>query len=165
MRKILALLTLVGVAWNAAAQRSERVTAEYTYYAPESMSIDEAKRIALERAKQEAIATQWGTMVSQANTSVVVNDNGSSDTRFYSVGGTQVKGEWIETLGEPRYDISFTEGILIVKVNVSGRIREFDHTSPAIDVRTYRNFIGRNHESVDFFDGDDLYMTVEAGVD
>lgn len=158
-------MTLVGAAYCVMAQRTERVTAEYTYYAPESMSINEAKHMALERAKQEAIATQWGTIVSQANTSVVINDNGNSDTRFFSVGESRLKGEWIETIGEPKYDISFTEGILIVKVSVSGRIREVENELPEIDVKTYRNFIGRNHESVDFFDGDDFYMTVSTGVD
>lgn len=51
----------------ALAQRIEKVHIEYTYHAPENISLEEAKRIALERAKIQAIADEFGTIVSQSN--------------------------------------------------------------------------------------------------
>lgn len=42
-------------------------------------------------------------VISQVNTSVVKDDNGKADSHFFSLSGTEVKGEWIEDKGEPKY--------------------------------------------------------------
>ena len=98
------------------AQRTEKVRAEYIYHAPENISLEEAKRIALERAKIQAIADEFGTIVSQSNTTLVSNRNGESSTDFFSLGGSEVKGEWIETIDLPEYDINYEQGMLVVKL-------------------------------------------------
>ena len=95
----------------ALAQRTEKVRAEYIYHAPENISLEEAKRIALERAKIQAIADEFGTIVSQSNTTMVSNRNGESSSDFFSLGGSEVKGEWIETIGQPSYDINYEQGM------------------------------------------------------
>ena len=66
------------------AQRTEKVRSEYIYHAPENLSLEEAKRIALERAKIQAIADEFGTIVSQSNTTLVSNRNGESSSDFFS---------------------------------------------------------------------------------
>ena len=115
------------------AQRTEKVRAEYVYHAPENISLEEAKRIALERSKIQAIADEFGTIVSQSNTTLVSNRNGESSTDFFSLGGSEVKGEWIETIGQPEYKINYDQGMLVVKAIVSGRIREI--VSAQIDIK------------------------------
>ena len=75
------------------AQRTEKVRVEYTFHAPENISLEEAKRIALERAKIQAIADEFGTVVSQSNTTLVSNRNGESSTDFSSLAESEVKGE------------------------------------------------------------------------
>lgn len=65
------------------AQRVEKVTAEYVYHAPENISLEEAKYIALERAKIQAIADTFGTIVSQSNFTTIANRNGKSDVDFF----------------------------------------------------------------------------------
>ena len=75
----------------------------------ENISLEEAKRIALERAKIQAIADEFGTIVSQSNTTLVSNRNGESSSDFFSLGGSEVKGEWIETIGQPEYEISLRQ--------------------------------------------------------
>jgi hypothetical protein len=50
------------------AQKMQKVTATYTYYAPENVTLEEAKRTALDRAKLSAIADAYGTLVTQSNT-------------------------------------------------------------------------------------------------
>ena len=77
------------------AQKVQKVTATYTYHAPENVTLEEAKRTALDRAKIQAIADAFGTLVTQSNSTVVTNQNGQSDSRFFSLGGSEVKGEWI----------------------------------------------------------------------
>ena len=49
------------------------VEAEYIYYAPENVTIEEAKRIAIDRAKIQALADAFGTIVSQVNTTRIEN--------------------------------------------------------------------------------------------
>ena len=152
-------------AFPALAQRTEKVRAEYIYHAPENISLEEAKRIALERAKIQAIADEFGTIVSQSNTTMVSNRNGESSTDFFSLGGSEVKGEWIETIGEPSYDINYEQGMLVVKAIVSGRIREI--VSAQIDIKTevLCNGTDLKFARTDFKNGDDLYLYFQSPVD
>lgn len=147
------------------AQRTEKVRAEYTYHAPENISLEEAKRIALDRAKVQAIADEFGTIVSQSNTTLVKNSNGESSTDFFSLGGSEVKGEWIETIGQPEYEISYEQGMLVVKAIVTGRIREI--VSAQIDIRAevLCNGTDLKFARTDFKNGDDLYLYFQSPVD
>ena len=50
----LLLLCIITTSLNAVAQKSQKVTASYTYYAPENVTPEQAKRTALERAQLQA---------------------------------------------------------------------------------------------------------------
>ena len=76
------------------------------YYAPENISLEEAKHIAVNRAKIEAVSEAFGTLVTQNNATVISNSDGKSENRFLSIGGSEVKGEWIETTKQPEFDIN-----------------------------------------------------------
>lgn len=147
------------------AQRTEKVRAEYTYHAPENISLEEAKRIALERAKVQAIADEFGTVVSQSNTTLVKNSNGESSTDFFSLGGSEVKGEWIETIGQPEYVISYEQGMLVVKAIVTGRIREIISAQIDIKAEVLCNGTDLKFARTDFKNGDDLYLYFQSPVD
>lgn len=149
----------------ALAQRAEKVRAEYIYHAPENISLEEAKRIALERAKIQAIADEFGTIVSQSNTTMVSNRNGESSTDFFSLGGSEVKGEWIETIGEPSYDINYEQGMLVVKAIVSGRIREIVSAQIDIKAEVLCNGTDLKFARTDFKNGDDLYLYFQSPID
>ncbi len=117
------------------AQRTVKVDAEDTYYAPSNVSRDEARRIVLERAKIKAIADEFGTIVTKTDFSFIQNrSDGNSSSDFMSLGESDVKGEWIETIGEPEYDIKYypEEDVFAFTVKVEGRIREI--VSPGIDI-------------------------------
>ena len=147
------------------AQRTEKVRAEYTYHAPENISLEEAKRIALDRAKMQAVADEFGTIVSQSNTTLVKNSNGESSTDFFSLGGSEVKGEWIETIGQPEYEISYEQGMLVVKAIVTGRIREIVSAQIDIKVEVLCNGTDLKFARTDFKNGDDLYLYFQSPVD
>ena len=55
------------------AQKEKKVCAEYVYMAPGNLSLDEAKKIALDRARLKAIADEFGTLVAQNNATMVKN--------------------------------------------------------------------------------------------
>lgn len=160
-------LIAVGLLFSIAlsAQKMKRVDAEYIYHAPENVSLEEAKRIALERAKLQAIADAFGTVVSQSNFTTVANRNGKSDVDFFSLGGSEVKGEWIETIGEPEYSISYERNMLVVKVSVKGKAREMASAKIDIVAKVLRNGTEDKFESDEFRSGDDLYLYFQSPVD
>lgn len=147
------------------SQRTEKVTASYTYHAPENVTLEKAKRTALEQAKITAIADAFGTLVTQNNSTVVVNQNGQSNSRFFSLGGSEVKGEWIETTKEPVYDVRYEQGMLVVSVEVRGVIREITSSSIDCKVKILRNGTDEKYESTDFRNGDDMYLYFKSPID
>lgn len=163
MKHILLLLSVLFTI-PVFSQKMKTVEGEYTYYAPENVTLEEAKRIAFDRAKIQALADAFGTIVSQTNATHVQNRNGSSDIDFLSIGGSEVKGEWIETVGEPQYDISYEQGMLVVKVSVKGKAREIVSAQIDIKAKVLRNGTEDKFESDEFRDGDDLYLSFVSPV-
>lgn len=144
------------------SQKIKTVDGEYTYVVPENVNLDKAKYIALERLKIQLIEEEFGATVSQSNSTLVKNNNGKSDVDFVSIGGSEVNGEWIETIGTPRYNIYYEKEMLVVSVKAKGRIREI--ISTAVDVKSLvlRNGIEDRFESDTFKSGDDLYISFQS---
>lgn len=144
------------------SQKIKTVDGEYTYVVPENVNLDKAKYIALERLKIQLIEEEFGATVSQSNSTLVKNSNGKSDVDFVSIGGSEVNGEWIETIGTPRYNIYYEKEMLVVSVKAKGRIREI--ISTAVDVKSLvlRNGIEDRFESDTFKSGDDLYISFQS---
>ncbi len=163
MKHILLLLSVLFTI-PVFSQKMKTVEGEYTYHAPENITLEEAKRIALDRVKIQALADAFGTIVSQTNATHVQNRNGSSDIDFLSIGGSEVKGEWIETVGEPQYDISYEQGMLVVKVLVKGKAREIISAQIDIKAKVLRNGTEDKFESDEFRNGDDLYLSFVSPV-
>lgn len=146
------------------SQKMKTVEGEYTYHAPENVSLEEARRTALDRAKIQALADEFGTIVSQTNATRMKNRNGRSDIDFLSIGGSEVKGEWIETEGEPEYDISYEQGMLVVRVRVRGKAREIVSARVDIKACVLRNGTEDKFEADEFRDGDDMYLSFVSPV-
>lgn len=165
MRSATTIIFLVLFPLTLFAQQVKKVEGEYTYRAPEEVSVEQAKCTALERAQLEAIATTFGTNISQQNSTRVSNSNGKSNVDFLSISSSDVKGEWIETIGEPQYTINYEQGMLIVTCKVKGTIREI--TTAAIDIKAnvLRNGTEDRFESSEFRSGDDLYLSFQSPID
>lgn len=161
--RFVSLLMLFALAvWPAAGQSTKTVAVDYLYQVPENISIDEAKSVALDRAKIQAIADEFGTTVTQSNTTNVTIENGETNSVFESIGGSELKGEWVETIGEPKYDLITEGGMLAIRVAVKGRIRELKSERIPLLVKTFRNGVDDCNESSKFMSGDALYMSFSA---
>ena len=165
MKRSFLIFVLLSIVTITFAQKTEKVTATYTYHAPENVSLEEAKRTALDRAKISAIADAFGTLVTQSNSTIISNQGDQSDSRFLSLGGSEVKGEWIETTSDPEYDIRYEGNMLVVSVEVSGRIREIVSAGIDFTAKILRNGTEEKFESSDFRSGDDLYLYFKSPVD
>ncbi len=140
------------------ADKVKKVEGEYTFYAPENMSPAEARRVALDRAMTTAIANEFGTLISQNSSTVIRNDESDSHNNFFSIGGSEVKGEWIRTIGEPEYSISYESDMLVVRVKVKGEAREIETAAVNFDARTLKNGTDLRFESYEFRNNDDLFL-------
>ena len=149
----------------AFAQKTVKVTAQYTYIAPDNVTLEQAKLVALDRAKIQAISDEFGTVVTQNNTTVISNNNGESNIDFMSIGGSDIKGEWIETFGTPKYSIGYEQNQLVVNVVVRGKIREIKTKKIDFIAQVLCNGTTSQHERNEFKNGDDLYLKFQSPVD
>lgn len=163
--RFLFMIIYLLLASNVYAQRVEKVRAEYIYHAPENISLEEAKQITLERAKIQAIAECFGSIVSQDNSTIIRNIDEKSRIDFFSYGGSEVKGEWIETIGEPSYNISYEQGVLVIEVIVEGRIREIVSARVDFNVKVLCNGDEERFEQETFKNGDDLFLSFQSPVE
>lgn len=159
------VLLLLSIFCSAvSAQKVVTVGAEYIYHVPENVTLESAKRTALDRAKIQAIADEFGTIVSQSNTTRIDNKNGSSQVDFLSIGGSEVKGEWIETIGEPEYVISYEQGMLVITCRVKGKAREIVAAQIEFKAKVLRNGTEDKFEDDNFRSGDDLYLSFQSPI-
>lgn len=159
--KKLFLLLFLAISFSVSAQDVRTVDAEYTYVVPENVSMADAKKNALENAKIQAIADAYGTVVSQTNTMRMANRNGQESVDFLSIGGSDVKGEWIETIGEPEYhvEIDNNSGQMVVHVKAKGRIRELTTKAVEFQAKVLRNGTEDRFESDKFYNDDSFYLS------
>lgn len=159
------LLCVAATAVHAKSPRVQTVSATYTYHATPLESPAEAKRTALERAKIQAMADVFGTLVSQSTSTRVVNSGTESNVDMFSHGMSQVRGQWLETIGEPEYNIVYDQDMLVVTVSVKGRARELSRSSIALEARVLRNGTESRFEDDEFRSGDDLFLEFMSPVD
>ncbi len=147
-----------------AAPPIKTICGDYTYVVSENVSRDEAKHIAAERARIEALSAVYGINVSQINTMYISDRNGESDAFFQSLGNTAVRGEWLGDTEEPTFRFYMDEytGETRIHAHVCGRAREIKNSRIALDIHTLRNGVDANKESSDFRAGDDLYCSFAA---
>lgn len=146
------------------SQKVKTVDGEYTYVVPENIDLEKAKQVAVERAKIQIVADEFGTIVSQSNSTSVKNKNGKSNVDFISVGGSEAKGEWLETIGKPILKTEVYDEQLVVKVWIKGKIREIISSNADFSVRILRNGTDDRFEDDVFKNGDDLFLSFQSSV-
>ena len=128
MKRLVFSIILLTLAFVGNAQKAVSVSGECQYQVPETVSIADAKKIAVDRARDDAMAKEFGTVVSQTNTSTTKVVDGKVETDFTSIGGTESKGIWIEDTKEPEINIYCENGEITVEAKVWGKAREIKNS-------------------------------------
>lgn len=162
VKRISVCAVFVAQAVYAMGDDLKTVKSSYTYYATPEMSVTNAKREALNRAMERALADEFGMLVTQSTATVVSDKNGDSETKFISTGQSELRGEWIETIGEPDYKIGYSEGLLVVEVAVKGKARKIDFSRAMFSVSTLRKDKTALYATSSFNDGDIMCLDFEA---
>lgn len=100
----------------------------YNYKVPEHQSISHAKEYVLELSKIDAINRALGVRVQQKSVLVTVEDGSSVKQEYKVHQETMVRGDWIKTLTEPIYKISYNSSGISINVKVRGLVREIPDT-------------------------------------
>jgi len=161
-KKLFVFLLLLTFSCVSFGQKVKTVEGEFTYLMPEDVSLSAAKRHTLQQAKLNAIANEFGTIVAQTNLTRMETNGERSKMRFNSFGSSDVKGEWIETLGKPEYDVQLIDGAQVVTCRVKGKIREIVTSQADVKVKVLRNGREDRNEDDRFKDGDDLFMSFQT---
>ena len=162
MRTIIVHLLLTIFALPVFAQKVKTVEGEFVYHVPETESLADAKKHALKVARLHAIASEFGTIVAQSNVTRIEADNGQTQTHFSSFGSSDVKGEWIETIGKPEYNISYVDETLIVHCKVKGKARELSYAQADFQAKVLRNGTDDRSESDQFVNGNHFYLSFQT---
>lgn len=144
MRRLLLvclMLHAAGFSLYAQNQKICHISGEDTYHPPEYMSIEQAKMIAVERARIDAMVREFGSNISQTNTIAVSAHNGESKTDFQSLGTTEVNADWLADTSPPEFTVSYESGMLVIHTKVWGKARERIRTDYDLSIQTLRNGI------------------------
>ena len=161
IRKSVLLIILAVFPLITFAQREREVSGEYTYYAPLNITPNEAIATAIEKAKIQALADAFGTLVDMRSTSVIQNDNGKSNTNFFSLGESSVKGEWLGDTREPETEVKIEPGFMIAKAKVWGHAREIVSAPIEISAKLLKQTNGK-HDEDQFHHGEQLYLSFKS---
>ena len=162
IRKSILLIILAVFPLISFAQRVCEVSGEYTYYAPLNITPNEAKAVAIEKAKIQALADAFGTLIDVRSTSLIQNENGKSNTNFISLGESSVKGEWLGDTREPETEVMIEgEDFMIAKAKVWGQAREIVSAPIQINAKLLKQTNGK-HDEDQFHHGDHLYLSFKS---
>lgn len=165
IRCLFSLIALLA-AVTAMAQKVAVVTGDYTFYGDGTQSRVECERLALEGARNDAIAREFGTVVTQSTLSDNVINARGEQTFFSALSTTEVRGEWLDDIDEPKFDRSLdADGNFVVRCRVKGHARELSNNAVDFDVEVLRNGNTRRYADTRFRSGDDMKLFFKSPVD
>ena len=165
MKRLLIVLTWLTLPFCLSAQKTEKACATFTYYAEGNETVNQAKLKALEGAKLQAIAQTFGTFVSQSTVSSDRVENGQEDNYFYQLSDSEVKGEWMEDVGEPQYQVEYAQDMLIVTCTMCGKVREISNAATDFEATVLRNGTEKRFADTRFHAGDEMFMWFRSPID
>ena len=139
MRRLSLILLLCVLSAEIYAQRVVNICGETQYVVPEYQSLQEAKRTAIERAKIEALASEFGTIVSQTNTTALHSQNGKTESDFNSYSENEVRGIWLNDTRAPKIDVLYKQDMMVIQASVCGKAREIKNSRVDLEIRTLSN--------------------------
>lgn len=167
MKNLILLVLSFCLGINVAyASRDKVIVGEATIECGENLSFAKAKEMAIERAKINALAIEYGTTVSAVVQSESDTRNGTTEINFSRVSRSEVLGEWLGDVGEPQITRSFdANGNMVVSVKIKGRTRAIGNAQVSLNAKVLRNGTTHQHESKEFRAGDDIYFCFEGNAD
>ena len=159
IRTLLCLVAAMTAAAAWGAPKAVALIGQATYYDNGHHSKVECMKLAAEQARIDALAREFGTIVSQ---DIVQTDRirtGRETNDVLAVSMTEVKGEWLGDTEEPRYEFSYdNDRNMVVSCTVKGTARAITNEAVSFETTALRNGIHSANADTRFRDGDDMYL-------
>lgn len=138
----------------------------YIYYASSDMSPKLAREAAIENARIQSIAKEFGTLITQTTHMQETLVNGHENNVFTQLSSLEVKGEWQEDTKEPKVEFVeiMNDGVTVIKATVWGKARALNSEATPFEVTMLRNGTTKRYAATQFKNGDDLYVLFCAPV-
>lgn len=144
----------------------KKVSGAYTFYGDPNMSIKEVRLAAIENARMQALAKEFGTAITQNVLQQESRKNGEEQSSFMLLNAAEVKGEWLEDLKEPEIlREELVNGMLVIEAKVYGRARAISNEAIDFETLTLRNGTEKRFADTNFKEGDDLFLFFQAPAD
>lgn len=144
----------------------KNVQGEATYFGDRNDSPADCRQKAAQMARIDALKREFGTVVSQVSMQAESERGDNAESRFLSLSESEVMGEWVSDVGEPKYKLDFADdGNLMVKCTIKGQARALSNEAPNFEALVLRNGVSRKNASTDFVDKDDLFLYFNAPTD
>ncbi len=146
------------------SQKTERVSGSYSMVIESYMSDDQAEAIALEQARLQAMADNFGTKISQSTRTRMETANGMTDTRFSSIANSFVNGIWIEDSREPVYTKQDRGDERWITCEIVGQARRVVKAAPEFIAKPIK-CLDINCATQEFKDGERIFFYFKSPVD
>ena len=152
MKHTICAILFVLLAITIQAQRVTTVCGEYRYIVPGEIPLNRAKQIAIDKARNEAIANEFGQVVSQSTTTTIHTSDTKSEIQSDSYASTESKAIWLSDTKEPELSISYENDVMVITASVCGKARELKTAEVELRMQVVSNGIEterfRNNEKV-----------------
>ena len=139
MRYAIHLMLFLLLAITTYAQRVASVCGEYRYIVPGEIPLNRAKQIAIDKARNEAIANEFGQVVSQSTTTTIHTSNSKSQVQSDSYASTESKAIWLSDTKEPEVSIAYENDLMVITASVCGKARELKTAQVELKMQILNN--------------------------
>ncbi len=159
--KYVAIILFILCSSVSQAQRVVSVRGEYRYVVPDNIPLNRATQIAIDKARSEAIANEFGRVVIQSTNTTIHTTDTKSSVQSNSYASTESKAIWLSDTKTPAVDISYDNGVLVITASVCGKVRELKTAEVELKVQILNN----NIETDRFKNKDKVSIRFQSAVD
>ena len=160
MKHTICAILFVLLAITIQAQRVTTVCGEYRYIVPGEIPLNRAKQIANDKARNEAIANEFGQVVSQSTTTTIHTSDTKSEIQSDSYASTESKAIWLSDTKEPEVSIAYENDVMVITASVCGKVRELQTAEVELKMQVLNN----GFESDRFRSGDRVSVLFKSPV-
>ena len=155
------MLSFLPVAMRAG---SDDVSGKSVFVVPETMSIAEARTVAASRARIDALAGKYGTLVASMNT---VGMSDGTVNRFSMLGTSEVKGVWLKDTREvwQRMELDEATQQLYIRTKVWGKARPLAVAATPVVAETISDDGDTGSTATEFRNGEKFYLHFRSAAD
>lgn len=124
LHHLLPVLFLLAAAMAVSAQEVQTVCGQYTFQAPKGMPRATAMRLALQKARLQALTDAFGITETRTDTLAAGTGRTETDRSATSMTTTHTEAQWLGDEGKPQYTFATDNGTLTVTCRVCGKARK-----------------------------------------